>query len=241
MFTAAHIPEVDNVAADALSHNNDSFSPRFHSKPSRTFQLGTWVLGWVGSEPLVSTATMRSYQTGVTRFMSFCSFVNLYLFPLCESTYYNFVAFIVSQHLTLGDNQHIFECTALHQIAGGGHNPSLADMAWLHCVVMYLTGCTWKVSIFALLDHKGHTCQTLPGLGGTAKWVWSEPSLGSCCPWLFLDSCGQAPLSWPWHCKPARPSRLGQAILYTWVALVRGSAQWLAVLAYSSVTINCAY
>ena len=27
MFTAAHIPEVDNVAADALSHNNDSFSP----------------------------------------------------------------------------------------------------------------------------------------------------------------------------------------------------------------------
>ena len=42
MFTAAHIPEVDNVAADALSRNNDFFSPQV---PQQTIQLGTWVLG----------------------------------------------------------------------------------------------------------------------------------------------------------------------------------------------------
>ena len=80
---------------------------------------------------------MRSYQSGVTRFVSFCRDINLSPFPLCESTLCHFVAFLVSQRLTLGTIHIYLSALRFSQIAGGrgGHAPSMADMARLHYVL----------------------------------------------------------------------------------------------------------
>ena len=78
---------------------------------------------------------MRSYQSGVTRFVSFCRDINLSPFPLCESTLCRFVAFLVSQRLTLGTIRIYLSALRFSQIAGGGHDPSMADMARLHYVL----------------------------------------------------------------------------------------------------------
>ena len=67
--------------------------------------------------------------------MLFCSDRNLSPFAFCEDTLCHFVAFIVNQHLTLGTIQLYLSALCLHQIAGGGSNPSTADMARLHYVL----------------------------------------------------------------------------------------------------------
>ena len=61
--------------------------------------------------------------------------MNLSPFPLCENTLCRFVAFLVNQHLTLGTIRLYLSALRLHQIAGGGSDPSMANMAWLHYVL----------------------------------------------------------------------------------------------------------
>ena len=78
---------------------------------------------------------MRSYQSGVTCFVSFCRDINFSPFPLCESTLCRFVAFLVSQCLTLGTIRIYLSALRFSQITGGGHDPSMADMARLHYVL----------------------------------------------------------------------------------------------------------
>ena len=78
---------------------------------------------------------MRSYRSGCSRFVSSCNNMKLSPFPLCESTLCCFVAFLVNQHLTLGTIWHYLSALRLHQIAGGGCDPSMADMPRLHDVL----------------------------------------------------------------------------------------------------------
>ena len=83
----------------------------------------------------LSSATMNSYRSGLSRFMSFCGQVNLSPFPLTESTLCRFVAFLVSQHLSPGTIRLYLSALRFHQIAGGGIDPSMSDMAQLHYVL----------------------------------------------------------------------------------------------------------
>ena len=61
--------------------------------------------------------------------------MNLPPFPLCESTLCCFVAFLVNQHLSLGTIWLYLSALHLHQVAGGGSDPSMVDMAQLHYVL----------------------------------------------------------------------------------------------------------
>ena len=92
-------------------------------------------------------------------------------FPLCESTLCRFVAFLVNEHLTLGTIRLYLSALRLHQIEGGGSDPSMADMPRLHYVLRGAARTArgtphplrLPITIDVLID------QTVPHLEGNAK------------------------------------------------------------------------
>ena len=167
IFTTAHIPGVNNVAADALSLSlptiypvslNLPSGPAAHYPPHSSRVVPT-------ADPRLelrrlndsvqkllaaglTAATVRSYQSGCSHFVPFCNCIKLSLFPLCESILFRFVAFLVNQHLTIGTIQLYLSALRLHQIEGGGSDLSMADIPQMHCLMRDCTNCRGLRTLF---------------------------------------------------------------------------------------------
>ena len=129
----------------------------------------------------LSSATMNSYRSGLSRFMSFCGQVNLSPFPLTESTLCRFVAFLVSQHLSPGTICLYLSALRFHQIAGGGIDPLMSDMAQLHYAAsqdQYTVMLVLRLPItMDVLVRLFHRWRSLPDQY-EASLLWAAATLG---------------------------------------------------------------
>ena len=82
--------------------------------------------------------TLRSYRSGVNRYMSFCASYSLQPFPLSEPVLCRFVASLVSEGMSYPTIRHYLSAARCHQILEGGPDPSLDTLIHLHYV---LRGC----------------------------------------------------------------------------------------------------
>ena len=144
----------------------------------------------------LSSVTMRSYQSGCSHFVSLCNDMNLAPFPLCKSTLCHFVAFLVNQHLTLGTIWLCLSALHLHQIAEGGSDPSMEDMAQLHYVLqgtaLIARGISRPLCLPITLDilvRLFHVWKDLPDWY-KASLLWAAATLG------FFGSYGWGSLQW---------------------------------------------
>ena len=86
----------------------------------------------------LSSNTRRSYRSGLTRYMYFCSSYSLSAFPLSESVLCHFVALLFNEGLSYSTIRQYLSATRYHQLMEGGLDPSYHSLHRLHYV---LRGC----------------------------------------------------------------------------------------------------
>ena len=127
---------------------------------------------------------MKSYRSGLSRFLSFCRCANLTPFPLEENTVCRFIAFLVKEQLTLGTVRLYLSAIRFHQISSGGRDPALSDMARLHYVLRGISRSgrdstrplRFPITI-NILSKLFHRWQSLPDRY-EAILLWAAASLG---------------------------------------------------------------
>ena len=155
-FSAAHIPGIQNTAADALSRGDLS---RFHSlfpqvrehtvppelvspllQPAPDWNSHVWMAQWRASfHPVSTPSTAMAYRSGVSRFLAFCHLAGLHPFPLTEQSLCRFVAHLYDDRLTLSSIRLYLSALCFWQICQGGSDLSLDSHARLHYVLRGIT------------------------------------------------------------------------------------------------------
>ena len=78
---------------------------------------------------------MRTYRSGLSRFLSFCQQEHLPAFPLSESTLCRFVAYLFNQSISSSSIRLYLSALRFFQIERGGQDPSMSAMPRL-CYVL---------------------------------------------------------------------------------------------------------
>ena len=153
-FSATHIQEVQNIAADALSRHNLTLS-YFLSTAAAThssFITGQSVIRTTPGLELhgldetvcsllaasLAPSTMRTYHSGLSRFLLFCQHKQLPSFPLSKSTLCRFVAYLFNQSISSSSIRLYLSALHFFQIEQGGQDTSMSVMPRL-CYVLCST------------------------------------------------------------------------------------------------------
>lgn len=134
-----------NVAPDPLSHNNfhlfHSFSsgPAAHTIPHNLTQLFlSLIMDWNSGTRMMCSSEAPCCWTFLFSYhwlVPFCTHFAFSPFPLTKSTLCQFMAFLVSQNLSLRSICLYMSVLCFQQIANSGSDPALSDTAQLHDVL----------------------------------------------------------------------------------------------------------